>query len=869
MGSILTPGKLCNYLYDQVMGKAGRKIQLNANFYELKIPTNAIIHHYDVVISDGKQEDKIPKPMARQLMQKFTRSNKKLFRTQPVFDGRKNMYTKEPLDFQSSRKFEGITFQEEGDDRERTFSITLKWVNQLNLKYLQDAMEGRAQSVPQEIYQGLDMVLRYAATLCYVPVGSKFFTSNGSVNLGGGREMWPGYNLTVRPTGRWKLMLNIDTSASGFYRHIPVLQYLNEILPRFDIRRGEMMDRDRKAFERELKGLKIQITYMGKQKRKYRVNGLTKLGASKQTFTLDNNDKVTVQSYFRKEKNVTLKYANLPCLHVGNPQKNVYIPMEVCEMVPGQRVMKKLTEDQTAIMIKNTAKKPEMRKAAIDRIVSDSNYAQDPYVKGFGIQVSQKMTTVDARVINPPDVQYSGGKIMKPSGGAWNMKNIRVFQGANIQAWGMVVCNFFGRPFEEDSAWRFEEELIKKAQEMGINMGRSVFYKVLNKFEDPTKVLSEGFATNKNLDLLVAVLPGKTPFYQCLKRMCETENGYVDAAADPRVQEVLKNRGLSTQCIQNKNAFKCSPMTLAQLLLKVNAKMGGINNSISNNNKVTRPIRVFKEPVLFLGADVTHPGIGDKESPSIAAIVGSVDPVPSKYAVCVRVQKHRQEMIEDMKNVAKDLLKQFRINTKLKPCKIVMYRDGVSEGQFQQVLQHEMRAIQQACSELEKGYQPAITFIVVQKRHHARFFPIPGSRDVDRSGNCLPGTTIDSGVCHPTEYDYYQYSHAGIQGTSRPSHYHVLWDDNDFEPDELQSLSFMLCHLYVRCTRSVSIPAPAYYAHHVAFRAKDHLLGRIDDDGTSSSGRSDVGNVTEDMARLNLREIVKPHPKLISRMYFV
>ena len=40
-------------------------------------------------------------------------------------------------------------------------------MNQLNLKHLQDAMDGKAQSVPQEIYQGLDMVLRYAATLWY------------------------------------------------------------------------------------------------------------------------------------------------------------------------------------------------------------------------------------------------------------------------------------------------------------------------------------------------------------------------------------------------------------------------------------------------------------------------------------------------------------------------------------------------------------------------------------------------------------------------------------------------------------------------------------------------------------------------------
>ena len=42
--------------------------------------------------------------------------------------------------------------------------------------------------------------------------------------------------------------------------------------------------------------------------------------------------------------------------------------MEVCEMVPGQRSVK-LTEDQTAIMIKNTAKRPDKRKQAIDRIV--------------------------------------------------------------------------------------------------------------------------------------------------------------------------------------------------------------------------------------------------------------------------------------------------------------------------------------------------------------------------------------------------------------------------------------------------------------------------------------------------------------------
>lgn len=98
-----------------------------------------------------------------------------------------------------------------------------------------------------------------------------------------------------------------------------------------------------------------------------------------------------------------------------------------------------------------------------------------------------------------------------------------------------------------------------------------------------------------------------------------------------------------------------------------------------------------------------------------------------------------------------------------------------------------------------------------------------------KSGNIPAGTTVDVGITHPTEFDFYLCSHAGIQGTSRPSHYHVLWDDNQFTADELQCLTYQLCHTYVRCTRSVSIPAPAYYAHLVAFRARYHLVEKEHD----------------------------------------
>ena len=58
------------------------------------------------------------------------------------------------------------------------------------------------------------------------------------------------------------------------------------------------------------------------------------------------------------------------------------------------------------------------------------------------------------------------------------------------------------------------------------------------------------------------------------------------------------------------------------------------------------------------------------------------------------------------------------------------------------------------------------------------FFPT--SHHGDRNNNCRPGTVVDSDVVNPVEFDYYLYGHAGLLGTSKPAHYNVLVDENNF-----------------------------------------------------------------------------------------
>ena len=156
----------------------------------------------------------------------------------------------------------------------------------------------------------------------------------------------------------------------------------------------------------------------------------------------------------------------------------------------------------------------------------------------------------------------------------------------------------------------------------------------------------------------------------------------------------------------------------------------------------------------------------------------------------------------------------------------------------------EVTALKRACQKMGIKNMK-ITFISVNKRHHMRFFA--DAKDGDRNGNIHPGTVVDSGVVHPFEYDFFLYSHAGLAGTSRPAHYHVLYDEIGFSSDQIQELSFRLCFLYCRATKSVSIVPAAYYAHLVAARAKCHSSFGSDTASNASSGQEVLSKVLKEI----------------------
>lgn len=103
-----------------------------------------------------------------------------------------------------------------------------------------------------------------------------------------------------------------------------------------------------------------------------------------------------------------------------------------------------------------------------------------------------------------------------------------------------------------------------------------------------------------------------------------------------------------------------------------------------------------------------------------------------------------------------------RNNNKL-PERILVYRDGVSEGQFAIVVAEEMPEIRAAFKKFntpQKQYSPKLTIVICGKRHHTRFYPTE-PQHADNDGNPRPGTVVDRGITAVYQFDFYLQAHGG------------------------------------------------------------------------------------------------------------
>ncbi|KAJ1913715.1 hypothetical protein IWQ60_009100 [Tieghemiomyces parasiticus] len=808
------------------VGTSGRKIDVEANFYEITDYLSGLVYQYDFQVAG-----KVPPALYRDIFRAVDKYHgPTLFNNaRAVFDGRAQVYSPSRLTINDGEPFD-VYLEEDYAHHQaappgkgpKPFQVTLKFATTINMQELRDYTDGRHKDLERVLpcLMALDLAFHHYPASQHVSAKNSFYTPSGSRPLSGGMEVWSGLFQSVRPV-KGRLLLNVDVSSCVFYASGNLLDRAPQYL---GLRRPEELQlgphgQHYRSLKKAIKGVPITVPHR-RDDRRYKIRDLSPEPADRTFFKLRKDDgteqEMSVADYFRRTLNISLRYPHLPCVEV---KRGVMLPLEVCTVAPGFRYTRKLSPTQTAEMIKFTCIKPPER---FDRIRNNApqliNF-ENPYLKAFGIRVNPRILVTPARNLPPPTVVYSQRDVSQnvmPRDGAWNMRGRRFLQPAELNSYAVLVLD---RPHPNAMAAvrRGMDELFRACSQVGMRVTPDrpelVFYPGRGGFKQGLReAWVEGSqACGSKPDVVFVILPSAdASTYGEIKRLSDTD------------------MGAPTQCMLMSKVQRGGIQYMANVALKLNVKLRGVNAQLRREDI---PF-LSSEPTMVVGADVTHPEPGAHGQNSIAALVGTIDSSYARYTSRVDHQASHTEIIANMEIMFGELLDSFRANTNRLPKRIIFYRDGVSDSQFRTVLEFEVAAIRRACAAVGDEYAPPITFITCQKRHHVRFRPVR-REDEERSRNCRAGTVVDSHVTNPAMFDFYLQAHSGLQGTSRPIYYTVLLDENGFSADRLQELTNRLCYTFPRCTRSVSLCTPAYMADVLAMRARYHRENSLFDDTSS------------------------------------
>ncbi|KAH6691806.1 putative RNA interference and gene silencing protein [Leptodontidium sp. MPI-SDFR-AT-0119] len=534
---------------------------------------------------------------------------------------------------------------------------------------------------------------------------------------------------------------------------------------------------------------------------------------------------ISVFDFFQRTHGITITDPNIPVINVGTRENPSYLPPDVCVVLPGQPSGAKLTPGQTQQMIRFAVRRPAANARSIVTNAARLLGIEPPVnstLAEFDIAVMPRLIAVPGRVLTGPNVRYKDGKPAQTRFASWNMQGVEFSTRSKLPSWTYLLIS---SPRAAD-AWRNEQELSstlnafqRKVRQLGIDVNDYTPSLRINL--NPANVDGDidaaiqrflSHPTRPPPKLILAIIPHlDSSIYNRIKYVCDVK------------------KGLLNVCTLGPKFAKANDQYYANVALKFNLKLGGRNQYLDN----TKIGIIAEGKTMVVGIDVTYPTPGSaSNAPSVAGIVASVDPWLGQWPADLQIQTARQEMVSGLDSMLKSRLRLWATKNKgTYPENILIYRDGVSEGQYEI-----------ACKELyppsdsKKGL-PRMSIIIVGKRYNTRFYPTT-KESADPSSNPQNGTVVDRGVTEARNWDFFLQAHTALQGTARPAHYHTVLDEifrsRKAQPpfqnaaDVLEDLTHNMCYLFGRATKAVSICPAAYYADLVCERARCYLSKLFD-----------------------------------------
>ncbi|XP_067557331.1 piwi-like protein 1 isoform X2 [Pseudorca crassidens] len=524
----------------------------------------------------------------------------------------------------------------------------------------------------------------------------------------------------------------------------------------------------------------------------YRIDDIDWDQNPKSTFRKADGSEVSFLEYYRKQYNQEITDLKQPVL-VSQPKRRrgpggtspgpaLLIP-ELCYLTG---LTDKMRNDFNVMkdLAVHTRLTPEQRQREVGRLIDyihkDDNVQRE--LRDWGLSFDSSLLTFSGRILQAEKI-HQGGRTFdySPQFADWS-KETRGAPLISVKPLDNWLLIYTRRNYEAANA--LIQNLFKVAPAMGIQMKNAVTIEVDDRTEAYLRVLQQKVTSDTQI-VVCLLSSSRKDKYDAIKKYlctdCPTPSQCVVARTLGRQQTVM---AIATK-----------------IALQMNCKMGG------ELWGVDMPLKL----AMIVGIDCYHDTAAGRRS--IAGFVASINEGMTRWFSRCVFQDRGQELVDGLKVCLQAALRAWNSCNEYMPSRIIVYRDGVGDGQLKTLVNYEVPQFLDCLRSVGRGYNPRLTVIVVKKRVNARFFAQSGGR----LQNPLPGTVIDVEVTRPEWYDFFIVSQAVRSGSVAPTHYNVIYDSSGLKPDHIQRLTYKLCHIYYNWPGIIRVPAPCQYAHKLAF----------------------------------------------------
>lgn len=421
---------------------------------------------------------------------------------------------------------------------------------------------------------------------------------------------------------------------------------------------------------------------------------------------------------------------------------------------------------------KHTILPPAERLESVVHIADSINKSKN---EGFNLKIQINSNNVPALSMPAPKILYGGQASEVPKGDRLNVGSLA--ETKELNNWVFVY-----EPFCEKNIDVVIDNFFKSCSRYKIKLQEPGEYIPLDRksrAEDIYNIIKKSKKT-PNPDLIFFFIGKKN-----------ANNVYKD------MKRFFNTNGIATQFFVSFNPHKdvSGLSKYGNLLLQMVNKIGGnlwhVDRTIKNS--------------LLLGADVYHA----KGNKSVASVVGQFDTYFKRSFSTATIQsKEYQEIMKSVSSMVIEQVENYVKANKQPPQHVIFFRDGVGEGQLQEVINIEVKAIEEKLAQKYQNQKPGLIFIVVTKRVDDRFA-------INSQGirNPNAGLVVIKDVVKSDRANFFMIAQKVTQGTANPTHYDVIYNNTNLSLNEIVTLSYELAWGYSNWMGPVKVPAPVQYAH--------------------------------------------------------